>query len=91
MIAVHIPGQLREYCGGVVQLAVPGRSVRAVLDELGRTQAALHRNICDERGVPRRHLNLFVNVDNIRDLDGIDSALTAGDVLTILPAVSGGQ
>lgn len=65
--------------------------MRAVLDELGRTQVALYRNICDEQCVPRRHLNIFVNADNVRDLDGIDSTLTAGDVVTILPAVSGGE
>jgi molybdopterin converting factor small subunit len=89
-VAVQIPGQLREYCGGLVQLTVHARSVRAALAELERTHAALYRNICDERGVLRRHLNVFVNADNIRDLDGINSALTSGDVVTILPAVSGG-
>jgi len=38
----------------------------------------------------RRHLNVFVNTENIRDLNGIDSVLAAGDVVTMLPAVSGG-
>jgi molybdopterin converting factor small subunit len=38
----------------------------------------------------RRHLNVFVNSDNVRDLDGVDTTLTPGDVVTILPAVSGG-
>jgi molybdopterin synthase sulfur carrier subunit len=55
-----------------------------------RYQAALYRNLCDETGAVRRHLNVFVNADNVRDLNGIDTALKAGDVVTILPAVSGG-
>jgi molybdopterin converting factor small subunit len=38
----------------------------------------------------RRHLNLFVNSDNVRDLQGTSSTLAPGDVVTILPAVSGG-
>ena len=38
----------------------------------------------------RRHLNVFVNSDNVRDLDGVYTTLTQGDVVTILPAVSGG-
>ena len=38
----------------------------------------------------RRHVNLFVNSDNVRDLDGLDTPLAPGDVVTILPAVSGG-
>jgi molybdopterin synthase sulfur carrier subunit len=50
----------------------------------------LYRNICDETGMVRRHLNVFVNSDNVRDLDGVDTRLAPGDVLTILPAVSGG-
>ncbi|MBA0086518.1 MAG: MoaD/ThiS family protein, partial [Acidobacteria bacterium Pan2503] len=45
---------------------------------------------CDETGKVRRHLNVFVNSDNVRDLDGVDTKLTRGDVVTILPAVSGG-
>ena len=65
-------------------------TVREVLENLERTQAALYRNICDETGAVRRHLNVFVNTENVRDLNGIDSKLTAGDVVTILPAVSGG-
>ena len=51
---------------------------------------ALYRNVCDETGRVRKHVNLFVNMDNIRDVGGLDAALAAGDVLTILPSVSGG-
>jgi len=46
--------------------------------------------VCDETGRVRRHLNVFVNSDNVRDLDGLDTVLKSGDVVTILPAVSGG-
>ena len=65
------------------------RSARHSTD-LERHQAALYRNVCDETGTVRRHLNVFVNADNVRDLKGVDTALKVGDVLTILPAVSGG-
>ena len=65
-------------------------NVRATLEALARSEPALYRNVCDETGAVRRHLNVFVNVDNVRDLDGINTALTSGDVVTILPAVSGG-
>ena len=64
--------------------------MRAALEDLELSQSALYRNLCDETGKVRRHLNVFVNTDNVRDLDGIDTTLTAGDVVTILPAVSGG-
>ncbi len=90
IITVFVPGPLRAYCDGVTELSLAAPSVRAALDSLERYQGALYRNICDETGAVRKHLNIFVNADNARDLDGTDTALAPGDVVTILPAVSGG-
>jgi molybdopterin synthase sulfur carrier subunit len=89
-ITIHVPGQLRSYCAGASELSISAHTVRAALEVLERSQADLYRNVCDETGTLRRHLNVFVNSDNVRDLDGIETTLTAGDVVTILPAVSGG-
>jgi sulfur-carrier protein len=90
IVTVCLPGALRTYAGGASRLEIAARSVRAALEHLERSQLALHRNVCDETGALRRHLNVFVNSENIRFLDGIDTVLAAGDVLWILPAVSGG-
>jgi len=89
-ITIYVPGALRPYCAGASQLAIAARSVRAALEELERSQSRLYRNICDETGTVRRHLNVFVNSANMRDLEGVDTTLTAGDEITIVPAVSGG-
>jgi sulfur-carrier protein len=89
-VTIHVFGQLREYCAGKSQLSVSAHTVRAALEDLERSQSALYRNLCDETGRVRKHLNVFVNSDNVRDLDGIETTLTPGDVVTILPAVSGG-
>jgi molybdopterin converting factor small subunit len=89
-ITVHLPGVLRRYCGGATEFAVTAPSVRAALEEIERTYPALYRCVCDETGVVRRHVNVFVNSAHMRDRDGLDTALVAGDILTILPAVSGG-
>ena len=89
-VTIHVPGPLRAYCAGAAQISIAACTVRAVLEDLEGSQSALYRNVCDETGTLRRHLNVFVNADNVRDLDGIDTTLTAGDVVTILPAVSGG-
>ena len=89
-ITLYVPGALRAYCAGASQLSISARTVRAALEDLERSQPALYRNICDETGTMRRHLNVFVNSDNMRDLDGVDTALAAGDEVTIVPAVSGG-
>ena len=89
-ITLHVPGPLRAYCAGAAQISISAHTVRDALEELQQSQSALYSNVCDETGKVRRHLNVFVNSDNVRDLDGVDTRLTPGDVLTILPAVSGG-
>ena len=89
-VIIHVFGQLRTYCAGKSQLSVSAHTVRAALEDLERSQSALYRNLCDETGKVRKHLNVFVNSDNVRDLNGVDTALASGDVVTILPAVSGG-
>jgi len=89
-VTIHVPGPLREYCEGVSLLSLPAATMREVLEHLERHHFSLYRNVCDETGKVRRHLNLFVNSDHVRDLEGLDTKLTAGDVVTILPAVSGG-
>jgi molybdopterin converting factor small subunit len=89
-ITIHVPGPLRTYCAGAAQLSISARTVHAALEDLERSQFALYRNVCDESGAVRRHLNGVINSDKMRDLDGVDTALTPGDVITILPAVSGG-
>ena len=89
-VTIHVYGQLRTYCAGASQLLISAPTVRAALEDLERSQSALYCNLCDETGKVRPHLNVFVNSDNVRDLDGVDTALTPGDVVTILPAVSGG-
>ena len=65
-------------------------SLRAVLVELERLYPALHRSICDETGAVRRHINLFVNTQHMRDCGGLDALLEPGDVVMIMTAVSGG-
>jgi molybdopterin converting factor small subunit len=50
----------------------------------------LYRGICDDTGAVRRHVNLFVNRDHVRDRDGLETALAPGDEIIIIPAVSGG-
>ena len=90
IVTVQIPGLLREYCGGAADLSLSAASVGAALDEIARRHASLYRNVCDETGSVRRHINLFVNDWHIRDRNGLDTSLEAGDVVTILPAISGG-
>lgn len=89
-VALHVLGPLRRYCGGQAELRLAAATVREVLQVLERHEPTLYRNICDETGAVRRHLNVFVNTLHVRDLDGLDTSLAEGDVVSVLPAVSGG-
>jgi molybdopterin synthase sulfur carrier subunit len=87
---VLVPGILRAYSGGVTELPVSASSVRGAFAEIEREHPALYRQLCDETGKVRPHLGVFVNTTHVRDRDGFDTRLAPGDVVTILPAVSGG-
>lgn len=89
-IEVRFPGPLRSYAGGASTLAVSAATVQDALHALESTVPELYRCVCDETGAVRRHLNLFVGPNHVRDLAGLETPLRDGDVLTILPAVSGG-
>jgi len=90
-ITIHVPAPLRACCEGASELSLSAPSVRAALEQLERSHPSLYRSICDETGTVRRHVNLFVNRSHMRDREGLDTTLVPGDVLTILPAVSGGS
>ena len=90
MITVSIPAPLRQCCGGAADVALPAGDLPELLAGLERRYPELHRSICDETGAVRRHVNLFVNSDNIRDGGGLDSKLGPRDLVTIMTAVSGG-
>src|SRR5262245_63999824 len=87
---IHIPGARRPECAGASRLSIEAPSVRALLEEIEKQHPALYRPVCDETGSVRRHVNLFVNTSHVREREGLDTSLRPGDVVFILPAVSGG-
>lgn len=89
-ITLFVPGLLRPYCGGRSEIVLTVTDLRDLLAQVEAQHPALYVNLCDETGRVRQHLNLFVNSDNVRDREGLETAVATGDVITILPAVSGG-
>jgi molybdopterin synthase sulfur carrier subunit len=86
MATVRLRGQLEKLAGGTSELEVEGTTVTQLLQQLEADHGALEGWILDERGVLRRHINVFVN----GELAKPDSAISAGDKIEILPAISGG-
>lgn len=87
---VRIPTALRGLTDGSPEVDVePGR-VEEVFDSLTSRYPDLRERLIDEDGLPRRFVNVFVAEDDIRFLDGLDTNVEDGQVVTILPAVAGG-
>ena len=89
-ITIHLPAVLRACCAGASKLSLSAPSVRAALEQIEQSHPALYRSVCDETGAVRRHVNLFVNELHMSEREGLDTALAPGDVVTLMPAVSGG-
>ncbi|HEX8156431.1 MAG TPA: MoaD/ThiS family protein [Solirubrobacteraceae bacterium] len=85
MAIVRLRGQLEKLAGGS-EHPVEGDTVNELLEELERSHAALEGWILDERGIIRRHINVFVNGEQAEP----DTAVGAEDRIEILPAISGG-
>ena len=90
-VTVRLPYVLRLYAGCPSELPATGPTVRAVVEQIGASHPALYHSVCDETGAVRRHVNVFVNASNIRDLAALETRLESGDIISILPAVSGGS
>jgi molybdopterin converting factor small subunit len=92
-VEVVLPGVLAEDAGGTRALLIEVASdavVRHVLDALADRYPLLGRRLRDEAGVVRRHVNLFVDGEDVRRSAGQETPLTDGSVLLVLPNVSGG-
>ncbi|KQX70039.1 molybdopterin synthase sulfur carrier subunit [Angustibacter sp. Root456] len=93
VVDVQLPGVLREHAGGqdVVRLELADdATVAGALAALARQWPALGRRLRDDTGAVRRHVNLFVDGDDVRSLDRAGTALHDGAVLHVLPSVAGG-
>ncbi len=90
-VTVRVPSMLRASCRGLREISVSAATVRSSLEELERSHPALYRSVCDETGRVRRHVNIFVNTSHIRDLAALETSLAPGDIISIMPAVSGGS
>lgn len=89
-ITVRIPAQLRDTAGGVRELPVAASTIAAALNRMEEQFPLLYRNVCDETGMVRRHINVFINKELVRDPNEFSTQLSPGDVITIMTAVSGG-
>ena len=89
-IRVHIPAPLRQHTDNLSVVETTGDSVKTVLADLAKKYPAFAERILDG-GKVRQFVNVFVNDEDIRYLESIDTAVKSGDEIAIIPAVAGGS
>ncbi len=91
MVQVRIPTPLRKYTGGAEAVQAEGATVAALVADLDKRHPGIRERICDDAGAVRRFVNVFVNGEDIRFLQNLDTAVKAGDEVSIVPAIAGGR
>ena len=89
-VTVKLPTQLRDAAGGAAAASVEGGTVGEALEALYAEHGELRGRLSDDGGGLRRFVNVYIGGEDIRFLDGLDTPVSDGDELTILPAVAGG-
>lgn len=89
-IQVRIPASLRTLTQSKEEVSVEGATVRDALGDLDAKFPGFKDRLLDAKGV-KRFMNVYVGDEDIRFLDGLDTALKDGDALTIVPAIAGGR
>jgi len=90
-VSVRIPTPLRGHVGGASSVELQGATVGEVLRELVSRHDKLRGRLFDEQGELNRFVNVFLNDEDIRFLQGLDSPVKDGDGVVLVPAIAGGS
>ena len=91
MPTIKIPAPLRPYADGQRTLTLPGRNVAAILEEIVTLHPELKKHLYGDDTQLRPYVNLFLGDINIKELQGLDTQLTEGDTILIIPSIAGGK
>ena len=89
-VMVRIPTPLRRLTNGQDRASVEGGSLREVISSLEEQFPGMKERLCNEQGELRSFVNMYVNGEDIRFLNGLDTSTKAGDEVSVVPAVAGG-
>lgn len=90
MPKVRIPTPLRTLTGGAAEVEVTGATVKEALDDLDKNHPGMKQRIYDDSGELRRFVNVYVDDEDIRFVEGLSTPVEDGSVISIVPAVAGG-
>jgi molybdopterin converting factor small subunit len=90
-VNVLIPASLRKFCEGLDTIEVQAADVREALSELDAKHPGIKAKLCDDNGKVRRFINIYANQEDIRFQEQLDTPLSAGQEIQIIPAIAGGR
>ncbi len=89
-IKVRIPTPLRKLTNNKDEVEGTGKNIKELIDDVERQYPGLKERICEDDGKIRRFVNIYVNDEDIRFKNSIDTELKDGDEISIIPAIAGG-
>ncbi len=89
-IVVRIPTPLRRLTNGQDKVDVEGEDLGGVIDAMNDQYPGIRERICDDHGQLRNFVNVYVNGEDVRFLQGLETPTSAGDEVSVVPAVAGG-
>jgi molybdopterin synthase sulfur carrier subunit len=90
MANVRVPSMLRPTVGGERSLAAEGATLRELIANVDRRHPGFAGQLLETSGEQRTFVNLYINDEDVRYLNGLETPVAEGDVVSILPAVAGG-
>lgn len=90
-VKVRIPTPLRKITKDADEVSADGKTVAEALEDLEKNYPGLKERICEPDGNLRRFVNLYLNDEDIRFLNNLETELSDGDELSIIPAIAGGS
>ena len=89
-VKVRVPTPLMKLTDNQSEVTAEGATISEILNNLESQFTGIKERICDENGTPRRFINIYLNEEDIRFLDGESTAVKDGDEISIIPAIAGG-
>ncbi len=90
-IVVRIPTPLRRLTNGQDKVEVDSGSLNGVIDAMNEQFPGIRDRICDDQGELRNFVNVYINGEDVRFLQGLETATSTGDEISVVPAVAGGR
>ncbi|HLG31088.1 MAG TPA: MoaD/ThiS family protein [Candidatus Brocadiales bacterium] len=90
-VTVRIPTPLRTLTKNADEVAVKGKTIKEVIENLELNYKGIKERICDENGQIRRFINFYLNDEDIRFLENQETLVKDGDQISIVPAIAGGR